>query len=89
MSTRSLQRRLREEGTAFSILVDKVRRELAEDYNRDPGISLMEVAFVLGFSVYSFFARAYKRWTGVSPGEGRRNNSKVGEAISHDGIADI
>ena len=89
MSTRSLQRRLREEGRIFSELVDEVRRDLAEDYIRDPGISLMEVAFVLGFSVYSSFARAYKRWTGVSPGEGRRNNSKVCDAISHNGIADI
>ena len=74
MSTRSLQRRLRDEGTTFRNLVDEVRRKLAEKYIREPGISLMEVAFVLGFSVYSSFSRAYKRWTGMSPGEGRRKN---------------
>jgi len=89
MSTRSLQRRLREEGTTFSILVDEVRRDLAQDYIRNPGISLMEVAFVLGFSVYSSFSRAYKRWTGMSPGEGRRNSLNVDGEISHSGIADI
>jgi len=72
MSKRSLQRKLHEEGMTFSELVDEVRRELAEGYIRDPGINLMEVAFILGFSVYSSFSRAYKRWTGISPAEGRR-----------------
>jgi len=74
MSVRSLQHKLHEEGITFSLLVDEVRKELAEDYIRDPAISLMEIAFVLGFSVYSSFSRAYKRWTGMSPGEGRRRN---------------
>jgi AraC-like DNA-binding protein len=89
MSARSLQRRLREEGTTFRNLVDEVRRDLAQDYIGDPGISLMEVAFVLGFSVYSSFSRAYKRWTGMSPGEGRRESLKVEDTISHNEIADM
>ena len=74
-SVRSLQRRLRIEGTTFSELVDEVRRELAEEYIRDTSINLMEIAFILGFSVYSSFSRAYKRWTGLSPSEGRRKTN--------------
>lgn len=72
MSVRSLQRRLYKEGTTFSKIVDDMRRDLAKDYIRDPGTTLMEIAFMLGFSSYSAFSRAYKRWTGMSPGEARR-----------------
>ena len=79
VSVRSLQRRLRDEGTTFRQLVDDVRRELAEDYIGDPATSLMEVAFVLGFSIYSSFSRAYKRWTGLSPVEGRQK--KLGHSF--------
>ncbi|MGB5882783.1 MAG: AraC family transcriptional regulator [Desulfobulbales bacterium] len=72
MTARSLQRRLRAEGTTFSKLVDEARRELAEDYIHDPSFSLMEVAFILGFSDFSSFSRAYKRWTGISPSKVRK-----------------
>ena len=72
MTARSLQRKLRDEGTTFSKLVDEARRELAEDYIHDPSFSLMEAAFILGFSDYSSFSRAYKRWTGMSPSKARK-----------------
>ena len=72
MTVRSLQRRLRDENTTFSKLVDEARRELAEDYIHDPIFSLMEIAFILGFSDYSSFSRAYKRWTGMSPTKARK-----------------
>ena len=72
MTARSLQRRLGDEGTTFSNLVDEARRDLAEDYINDPSFSLMEVAFVLGFSGSSSFSRAYKRWTGMSPSKARK-----------------
>ena len=72
MTARSLQRRLGDEGTTFSNLVDEARRDLAEDYIHDPSFSLMEVAFILGFSGYSSFSRAYKRWTGMSPSKARK-----------------
>ena len=72
MTARSLQRRLGDEGTTFTYLVDEARRDLAEDYIHDPSFSLMEVAFILGFSGYSSFSRAYKRWTGMSPSKARK-----------------
>ena len=72
MSVRTLQRNLKNEGTTFGTLLDAVRRELAEDYVRDPNMSLTEIAFILGFSEQSAFARAFKRWAGVAPGKYRQ-----------------
>lgn len=67
LSTRSLQRKLAEEGTSFTKLLAQVRRELAERYVRDPHIPVTEIGYRLGFSDVSAFSRAFKRWTGVSP----------------------
>jgi AraC-like DNA-binding protein len=69
MSTRTLQRRLKTAHTTFRSLLDEVRQELAENYIQDSTISLMEISFVLGYSEYSSFSRAYKSWTGISPSE--------------------
>ncbi len=71
MSGRSLQRRLKEAGTTFRMLIEGVRRDLASTYVRDPGIELVEIAFLLGFSDQSAFSRAFKRWTGCTPSEFR------------------
>lgn len=75
MSTRSLQRKLQGVDTSFGRLLDEVRQEIAEHYIHDSTVSLTEIAFILGYSVYTSFSRAYKRWTGISPGEGRRKNN--------------
>ena len=70
MTGRSLQRRLRDEGTAFGALRDEVRRELADRYLGE-GMSFAEISFMLGFSEPSAFFRAFKRWTGLTPFERR------------------
>lgn len=67
MSPRTLQRRLTCQGTTFKWLVESVRRELADQYLADPGRSLGEITFLLGFSETSAFSRAFKRWTGRTP----------------------
>lgn len=72
LATRTLQRKLTENGMTYSALVDGVRRELAERYLADPGIQMAEVAFLLGYSEQSAFQRAFKRWTGDSPGSFRQ-----------------
>jgi AraC-like DNA-binding protein len=71
MSPRSLQRRLREAGTSFQVLLDALRRDLAMRYLAE-GLSLSEVAFLVGFTEPSNFHRAFKRWTGMTPAEARR-----------------
>ncbi|MGD9077874.1 MAG: AraC family transcriptional regulator [Desulfobacterales bacterium] len=67
MSTRSLQRKLQDVRTTFSTLLNEVRQEIAEHYIHDPTVSLTEISFILGYSEYSSFWRAYKRWTKTSP----------------------
>lgn len=75
MSARTLQRRLTGDETTFQIELDSVRAQLAEVYLADAGLSLGEIAFLLGYADLSAFGRAYRRWTGASPAEARRGVS--------------
>ena len=68
-STSTLQRQLNSEGTTYRRLLDGTRKELAERYLRDGRYSQAQIAFMVGFADQSNFARAFKRWTGMSPGE--------------------
>jgi len=71
LSTRTLHRRLEEQGRSYRELLDEVRRHGAEQQLRRAEISLAEVAFLLGYSEQSTFQQAYKRWTGMTPGQFR------------------
>jgi AraC-like DNA-binding protein len=71
MSVPTLRRRLEEEGTTFSALVDDIRHELAEQLLRDPRRTVSEIAFLLGFSHAPAFHKAFRRWTGSTPSEHR------------------
>lgn len=67
MSARTMQRRLAEQGRTYQDVVDLARRELAERLLRDTDYSLIEIAFLTGFSDQSAFTRAFKRWSGQTP----------------------
>lgn len=67
MSSRSLQRRLKAEGTTFKALLDATRRDLGIRYLKQSNMSIDEITYMLGFSDSSNFSRAFKRWTGSSP----------------------
>lgn len=71
-SPRSLQRKLREEGTTFSEVVDELRCELAKEHLRGRASSIAQIALLVGFSDQSTFHRAFVRWTGKTPGDFRR-----------------
>jgi AraC-like DNA-binding protein len=71
MSSRNLQRTLRESGTTYQVLLDEVRRDVAIRHLANPSTSVSQVGFRLGFSEPSAFHRAFRRWTGKSPGEFR------------------
>jgi AraC-like DNA-binding protein len=73
VSNRTLQRKLREEGTTFKELLKDTRMQLAQKYLRSPGRSVVETAYLLGFSEPSTFSRAFKRWTGVAPAQYRES----------------
>jgi len=68
----TLRRRLAEEGTRFSVIVNETRRDLAVAYVRDTELSFGEIAYLLGFASAEAFQRAFKRWLQRTPGEMRR-----------------
>jgi len=68
----TLRRRLRAEGRGFQALKDDLRRDAAIALLARPELTLIEVGHRLGFSEASTFHRAFKHWTGVSPGEYRQ-----------------
>ncbi len=67
VSPRTFQRRLADVGTAYSDILDAVRRELAAQYITDPALSLGDISHLLGFSELSGFSGAFRRWTGHPP----------------------
>jgi AraC-like DNA-binding protein len=70
-SPRTIQRRLEEAGTSYQQLVEDVRSALARQLLRDRARSIIDVAFELGYADLKGFYRAFKRWTGETPGEWR------------------
>ena len=74
MTERTMHRRLADEGTSFTEIHERLRRDLAEKYIAEQKLSLQQVAFVLGYADQSAFSVAFKRWTGRSPKEVRAGN---------------
>ncbi len=74
MSVRTLQRRLGEEGLTFRSLRDAVRRDLAIELTGADAAgggsspTITDLAMSVGFSDSATLCRAFKRWTGMSPG---------------------
>lgn len=73
VSAATLRRRLREEGQSFASLKDEIRSGLAQTLLRQGELSVASVAAQLGFTEPSAFHRAFRKWTGVSPGAFRRD----------------
>jgi AraC-like DNA-binding protein len=71
MGQRTLARRLASEGLTFSELLETLRGQLAQKYLSDPGVSISEIAWLLGYQEVSGFSHAFKRWTGKTPREAR------------------
>ena len=68
LSQRTLQRKLSEAGASFQQVLDEARHALAKDYLRQAGLSLADIAFLLGYQEQSSFNHAFKEWTGLNPG---------------------
>lgn len=68
VSERTLQRRLKQLGRRFSDVVEDFRREEATRLLATPGLNLIEVAASLGYAEQASFTRAFRRWTGTTPG---------------------
>jgi len=74
VSARTLRRRLDEHGYTYTSLLDELRRNLAAHYLERSDLSLEQVAEALGFADTSTFYRSFKRWTGSTPAQYRRDH---------------
>jgi AraC-like DNA-binding protein len=81
-SPRSLRRHLADEGTSFQRLVEQIRSELAAQHLQDPRLTVSEIAFLVGFSELSPFLRAFRRWTGLTPGQYRQRDKAPARSAS-------
>ncbi|KDM92040.1 AraC family transcriptional regulator [Photobacterium galatheae] len=73
MSLRNLQRKLSELETSYKSILENSRKHLALHYVQRQDLALGEISYLVGFASESNFHRAFKRWTGQSPGQYRRN----------------
>lgn len=72
MSNRTLARRLADSNLTFRDLIKKAQTDIATDLLQNSNSSMAEIAFQTGFSEQSAFSRAFKRWTGQSPADYRK-----------------
>jgi AraC-like DNA-binding protein len=71
MSSRTLQRRLQDEGASFQALLEESRHQLARQYLNNPVLELNEAAYLLGYVNGNSFVRAFRTWEGVPPARWR------------------
>jgi AraC-like DNA-binding protein len=71
VSSRTLQRRLQEEGSSFQRLLDEARHQLARHYLNNSVLELNEAAYLLGYEDGNSFVRAFRTWEGVPPSRWR------------------
>lgn len=67
MTTRTITRRLKEEGSSFQQIKDVVRRDRAINLLTLHSLPVKNIAEMVGYSDPAVFSRAFKMWTGVSP----------------------
>lgn len=85
VSTRTLQRRLTDEGVSYQQVLERARRELASHYLLRSTLDLSETAYLLGYEDANSFFRAFHQWEGESPSrwrERRRRQSSSGRRSS-------
>ncbi|CBL46980.1 Transcriptional regulator [gamma proteobacterium HdN1] len=75
VTTRTLQRKLEEEGVSYQQVLDQLRLEMAHDYLSNNSLSVDEIAPMLGFAESRSFHRRFKQWTGLTPGQYRERLS--------------
>lgn len=71
----TLRRHLEQEGQTYQSIKDDLRRDLAVDYLCNSPSSVADIAHALGFAEHSAFHRAFRKWTGASPGEYRHQGA--------------
>lgn len=76
MTSRTMQRRLKEEGCSYQEILNELRHELAIDLLENTDLPLEEIGHRLGFQEPRSFHRSFKAWTGQTPGFYRKNTGE-------------
>ena len=74
-SPRTLQRRLLQNDSTFSALLDAVRFGMANQYLQNSYYRMTDIALLLGYANLSAFSRSYQRWSGLPPSHIRRRHA--------------
>lgn len=77
MSTDTLRRRLKEEGSSFAQIKESVRYNSAVFWLTNTDMPINSIALRLGFSEPSAFNRAFKKWAGKTPGDFRQSKTTI------------
>jgi AraC-like DNA-binding protein len=77
LSTRTLSRKLRDEGVTFAEVLDETRIALAKRYLAERDLPVSEIAWLLGYAEVSSFTHAFKRWTGETPRQFRSTPTEL------------
>jgi AraC-like DNA-binding protein len=72
---RTLHRQLRQQNTSFRRVLDDVRYDTARHLLRLTDMPLLQVATSLGYADVTAFTRAFRRWSGASPGRFRHDTA--------------
>ena len=80
ISSRTLQRRLQDEGSSFQRALEDARHQLARHYLNNSVLELNEAAYLLGYEDSNSFVRAFRTWEGVPPARWREQQR--GRAVS-------
>jgi AraC-like DNA-binding protein len=67
ISSRTLLRKLRDEGMSFAEILDDLRAALARRYLKERELPVSEIAWLLGYREVSSLTHAFRRWTGKTP----------------------
>ena len=73
-SSKTLERRLAEQGESFGALLDRTQFNAVMHYLEDPDIRLTQVAYLAGYTQPAALVRAFKRWTGKTPSKFRERS---------------
>jgi AraC-like DNA-binding protein len=77
MSSRTLKRKLRAHGFKFRELVEEVRRTRSVRLLNETSLSVEEIGRRVGYAAHGNFVRAFRRWTGTTPGAFRARGRAV------------
>jgi AraC-like DNA-binding protein len=78
-SSRTLSRKLGDEGVTFAEILGELRLALAKRYLSDPELPVSEIAWLLGYREVSSLTHAFRRWTGMTPREFRSSEDHRGQ----------